>query len=64
VATPLREAFGFRKPNAPAAGCAPLTNFCGDLLYHLDLEVALRNDFLQPHVLLLECLQPSNLVRV
>lgn len=35
---------------------------CSDLLHHLDLEVALRDQRLQPHVLLLELRQPPNVV--
>jgi hypothetical protein len=39
-----------------------LTIFCGDLLHHLDLEVALGHQLLQPSVFLLELLQPPNVV--
>jgi hypothetical protein len=40
-----------------------LTPFsCGDLLHHLDLEVALGHQFLQPRVLLLEPLRAPHVV--
>jgi len=37
-----------------------LTVFCGDLLHHLDLEIALRHQLLQPRVRMLELLQPPH----
>jgi len=35
-----------------------------DLLHHLDLEIALRDQLLQPRVLLFELLQAANVVRL
>jgi hypothetical protein len=39
-------------------------HFCGDLLHHLDLEVAFRHQLLWPHVLLFELLQAPDVVRL
>ena len=36
--------------------------FCGDLLHHLDLEIAFGNQLLQPRVLSFELLQAANIV--
>jgi hypothetical protein len=41
-----------------------LTIFCVDFLHHLDLEVALGNELLQPRVLRLELLQAAHVIRL
>jgi hypothetical protein len=37
---------------------------CRDLLHHLDFEITLSQDFLQPGVLLLQLLEPPNVVAI
>jgi hypothetical protein len=52
----------------PYATCSrrtgTLTIFYGNLLHHLDLEIALRHQLLQPRVLLFKLLQPPHVVRL
>jgi hypothetical protein len=41
-----------------------LTIFCVDLLHHLNLEVTLGDQLLQPRILCLELLQPAHIIRL
>lgn len=56
---PLRQAFAYRICHLGTAR-SPL--FCGDFLHHLDLEIALRQQFLQPRILGLKLLQALNCI--
>lgn len=49
--------------NATAARRAcTLTIFCGDFFHHFDLEITLGDQLLQPRILLLELLEPAQVV--
>src|SRR5512139_746001 len=59
-------------PRARAPGCTQLDAggparspvFCGDFLHHLDLEVTLGHQLLQPRILDLKLLQAAHVVRL
>jgi hypothetical protein len=58
---PLRYAPAYRIRHLLPVG-GHVHHFCGDFLRHFNLEVALGHEFLQARVLLLELLQPANVV--